>query len=289
MQIPINISSPILVSGQYFKIEYSTDGISWTFDGYQSTNNFITNYAGFVNGVTYYFRISLIRSLSPFVECDPVVTTFYMPEDIYCLNFTIQLVLHNDIWYIEVTHVTPSPFVSPCSWEVHYGTTQPYTITTFTTLPNPLMLPTGSGTNYIYIYALDCDGNRKLCQSAQLTQPATPNPPIPPPLDPPPLPCTPASVSASIQYINGWKLVLSLTPSIPAASTYTIAYSQCDTPTSGLPEAGGTITVNATGQNPQLIYIPISPNYYVPHEKPTYCGSVTNGCGMTVTFTVTKT
>lgn len=278
MQVPINIALPVLVAGQYFKVEYSTDNINWTFDGYHGSNQILTNYNGFTTGVQYYFRISLVLSLSPLEECDPIIIPFFVPEDITCYTFETSLIKLIAMWMIEVNYTVPSPAVTPCSWEVRYGGSFPLANSViYNTLPNPsFYIPTVSGNNYIEVYALDCEGNRKLCYTSQAIYV------IPP--------CVPAVISGlSITSVSGNHLNISITHSSPIPASYTIAYSQCQTPHYGIADPGGVVTVNAFSTvNPQTIVIPINPNIAVSGENPVYCGTITDGCGNTIPFSVSK-
>lgn len=277
MQVPINIALPVLVAGQFFKVEYSTDNINWTFDGYHASNQILTNYSGFTSGVQYYFRISLVKSLSPLVECDPVIVPFSIPEDITCYDFSTSLVKVGGLWMIQVSYSVPSPLVAPCSWEVRYGGNYPLqNVTNYTNLPSsPFTIPTVFGNNYVEIYAIDCEGNSKLCYSSQVVY-----------VEPP---CTPAIIAAlSITSTSGNQLNIVISHSNPMPTSYTIAYSQCQTPTVGIADPGGVIVVNAFSVNPQTIAIPINPNIYVPGENPRYCGTITDGCGNTIPFSVSK-
>ena len=268
------------MAGQYFKVEYSTDGSTWTNFGNQSSNSFTVT--GLTAGTLYFFRFTLIKSLSPLVECDPVVKTFYLPDEQPCASVVGEIQQDGDIYELVLTFTLPSPYSDPCGgWRLDYGIAPNMTtiyFPSFIASPsiNPMTLPAINATYTVKLYSIDCEGNATLCDELEVT----------PPIEP----CAHADISdEEIVLINGqWFIKLMIVPSNPVSTTYSISYYQANTVTSGQPDPGGTVTVNVTGTNPEIFYIPISPNLFVPNGIISYAGGVVDRCGFTSRFDVSE-
>lgn len=275
MNLTITVTNPIIQGSQQLKVEYSTDGVNYTLDSYQTSNTFTTTYAGYTAGTLYYFRFTIVKSLSPLVECDPVVKTYFIPETIYCLDFTAELTNVGDMWYLSIAYTTPSPYNAPCGgYVLEYGTSFPLTSIAYATLPaSPLVFPAANQKYFVEIYSLDCSGNRVLCDEFEI--------------EPEPVPCTAAVMnSADLVFSGGsYYIEISLTHSIPAATSYIITYSQANAVTSGVPDPGGSVTVYPTSANPDTFSVKVNPNLFLNSNSPiSYAGNITDGCGGTIPF-----
>lgn len=281
MNIPITINNPTLVAGQQFKVEYSTDNINWTFDSYQNTNSFLTTYSGFQPGETYYFRITIVQTFSPYKECDSVTFVKTMRQEVECItNFSLSIVekkvLGISFYTLVITYTPPDD--APCGgYVLKHGTSYPLQSTNYTSLPaSPIQLPISNQTQYVEIYVVDCDGNEILCSMDSIE-----------PYTPPVVTCTPGSIHTSRLYRQGgnYYLELGIIPSTPPSASYTVSYAQVNTNGSGVPDSG-LITIPATGANPQVITVQITPNFAIRQGLVYYSGSVTDGCGNTIPFSI---
>ena len=159
MTLTITVTTPIIINGQYLKVEYSTDGTNYTFDSYQSSNTFTTSYSGFTAGTTYYFRFTVVKSLSPLVECDSVVKTYSIPSEIDCLEWDASLVkCDENQYFLNIYYTPPSPYVAPCGgYVIRYGTSYPLQSISYISLPaSPIVIPASNQIYYVEMYALDC-------------------------------------------------------------------------------------------------------------------------------------
>lgn len=270
--VHISIPTPVLVGGQSFKVEYSLDGVNYTLWGYETNTPFTVT--GLTAGEFYYFRFTLVKSLSPLVECDPVVKTYFIPEEQPCETVSAAIEENDTVYQLVVNFSVSSPVVTPCGgWVLKYGKVG----TTLTSLqlsslsPNPMYLPASNDSYKVELYAVDCNGNLSLCDQVIA--------------EPPFVACESATLlSADLQYNNGaYELVLTVIPPTPAVNTFTIVYNQVNALSSGLPD-NGIIAVNATGANPQVITIPLNPNFNLYAPVISYAGSITDGCGGTLGF-----
>lgn len=279
MNLSITVSQPIIMGGQQLKVEYSTDGVTYTFDSYQSSNTFTTTFGGFVAGTLYYFRFTLVKSLSPLVECDAVVKTYLIPEEIPCLEISGTVTKRGEGWILTITYATPSPYSAPCGgYILKYGPSYPLASIAYSTIPpSPIVLPASNQTYYVELYGVDCEGNQVLCD--QISVPPTVGP------------CVPAVLlSAGIfQTGSGYGLRFLITPSVPAATSYIVSYSQVNQVTSGMGDPGGNVQLNATGANPEQFTIPVNPNMNLYNNIISYAGSITDGCGGVLMFDVSIT
>lgn len=274
MNITITIQSPVLLAGQQFKIEWSSDGSTWTFDSYQTVNTFVTTYSGFTAGDTYYFRFTIVKSLSPLVECDAVTRVITLPEEnaADCLDITASIAKFFLQKILNVGYTIPMGFQLPCGgFRLKHGSAYPLTVINYSTYPpNPITIPIGNATAYyVEFYSVDCDGEETLCYQELVVAPD-------------PEACTPATlVDMYLTRIGGVpKLVVIITPSSPAAPTYTISYSEVY-PINGIQDSG-TVTVNATGSNPETFTLTINPSLGGGLSE--YQGSITDGCTGTLVF-----
>lgn len=273
MNLVITVTHPLLTTGQQLKVEYSTDGVLYTFDSYQTTNTFTTTYGGFSAGNTYWFRFTLVKSLSPLVECDAVLRQITIPEEIPCWEFDSELVEQDTVWWLHINYNVPSPYVAPCSFIVKYGTSHPLTSVSYTSLPpSPLIFPASKQTYYVEVYSVDCDGIQVLCDQFEVS--------------PPEEPCeASAIIGAELYQIGGvYYLTIAITPSNPASSTYTVNFTQANNLTTGVPDQGSFI-YTATGSNPEVIQIQLSPNLNIAGSRVlSYIGNVTDNCRHTSYF-----
>ena len=281
MNIPISISKPILVSGEYFKVEYSTDGINWVFDSYQTNNVFMTATNTFVAGNTYYFKFSIVKSMSPYVECDAVMRIYTIPNNADCIedfDVTMEEIATNN-YRIKVAYNYPISYNMPCGGFVFkYGQTYPLTAIQYAALPtSPFYIPVSLGTYFYDLYVVDCNGRETLCKMG------TTNYQRPP--------CTPATVSnaALTKQGNTRYLQFQLTHSIPASSTYTLSYLQTNNNLNGNIPDSGTLTIFATPSSSQTVTIVINPNYNVTNYVGIfYQFTITDGCGNTIVNNLSK-
>lgn len=280
MNLTITIQTPILVAGQQFKVEYSTDGSTWTFDGYHATNTFTTNYSGFTAGGTYYFRFTIVKSISPLVECDSVVRVITLPDEVDCLTITDVV--------IERVHFFPTfnynlkisftpPANAPCGgYVLKYGVAYPLTSISYSALPaSPITLPVTNNPYFVEFYVLDCDGNETLCYQNVVSY------------EPPEEPCVPASLSSTTLSKSAGVSYLTFTiiPSTPATTAYTLNYTQINTNGNGIPDSG-TATLPTNGSNPQIFTIQVAPNMAIRQGIVYYSGSITDDCGNSMSFNV---
>lgn len=276
--LTITIPTPVLVGSQTFKVEYSTDGTSYTLWG--SETNAAFTVTGLTAGVLYYFRFTLVRSTSPLVECDPVIKTYTIPEESPCVTVEGDLEAVGDVWELTLTFTLPSPYVNPCGgYRLEYGISPNFNsinIPTFITSPsiNPLVLPASNGVYTVNIYAVDCSGNETLCDDL------TVNPTVPT--------CEHAVLSsATMEFVGGlYRIALEVTPSIPASSNYIVSYQQANAVSSGVPDPGGTVSLQVTGGSPETFYIPVNPNMNVYGNAITYVGTLTDRCNYSSVFDI---
>lgn len=206
------------------------------------------------------------------IECDSVVKTFKIPEHIDCVEFSAQLTNYGDIWILELSYAIPSPYSAPCSFIIKYGTAQPLTSISYTTLPaSPIVFPATNQTYFVEIYSVDCNGNVVLCQEIEVT--------------PTPTPCTHAVLQSSdLYYSNGnYFLQLVISPSVPASSVYYVSFQQSNNLISGTPDSGN-LTLTPSGANPETFTIQVFPNLAVYNNTITYTGGVTDACKWTSYF-----
>lgn len=280
MKLPITIHKPILQSGEYFKIEYSSDGVTWTFDSYQQSNTFLTNSSSFVAGNTYYFKFSIVKSMSPYVECDAVVRAYSIPNVADCIDdFTVTMEQNGNSYNLKIAYNYPISYTMPCGGFVFkYGTSYPLTAIQYMALPaSPFSIPVPAGTYFYELYVLDCNGKESMCVLGSVIYQKPP--------------CTAATVSsATLTKKNNTRYIqFNIAHSSPAASSYTISYLQTNNNLAGNIPDSGTVTVAATPANPQTIMIPVNPNYnVVNYIGINYSVSVTDGCGKTIIFDLFK-
>lgn len=276
MNLNISVSYPILLTGQQLKVEYSTDGVTYTFDSYQTTNTFTTSYGGFVAGEVYYFRFTLVKG-SPLVECDSIVQRYQVPEETDCLDFVAEIVEIDRVWRLNITYTIPSPYVQPCGgYVLKYGTTNPPTqVINYPNLPASISLVVTNSTYYVELYQVDCEGNLQLCFQ-EIIEPEEPE-------------CEPASFSEKyVTHIGGnWYLNFLINQSNPQSPTYTLNYSQSNALTSGVGDSGIT-TLVSSGADPQLFIWQVNPNMNIVGNTVTYVGNIIDNCGNTLYFDISK-
>lgn len=245
----LNIPLPVLAPNQAFRIEYRISGSpGWTLWAEITTQD--TTVTGLSAGEYYDFRITLLLSLSPLIECDPIIETHYIPDEQDCISITGELIVSGDIIQLHITPVFPSPFSGePCGgYDLIYNGVLIH-IPTFLTSPyNPLILPATNTTYTVLLYHLDCAGNRYLCDEISVPPVATP--------------CIHATIaSATITRVGGvYYLNIVVNQSSPQSTTFDIAYTQIGSPVTGVLDVGGVSGFAATGADPQTITFPINPN-----------------------------
>lgn len=248
--ITIHIASPILGANQGFHVR-QWDGTTWTDLGYFTTNDI--DVTGLTEGECYDFAITFLQSLSPLVECNQIIRTYCVPAAQPCVTVTGEIEAVGDNYNLVLTIGLPSPYSVPCGgYILEYGLNAPYTTVPFPDFAglSPLSLPVSvNGTYHVAIYAIDCSGNRLLCDEISVT-----------PLIPPP--CTHADVvSAVINNNSGiYSITLTFTPSSPNSSIYGLSWFQAGVMATGTPDVGGAVNVTGTGANPQVYTFPIAPN-----------------------------
>lgn len=275
----IHIPLPVLIANQAFRVEFSTDGVTYFLLGLRDNTPF--TFIG-ADDTLYYFRFTLLSSLTPLIECEPKVRTYYAAGPSECVTGDSEIARFGQNYFLQTEISFPSPYNEPCGgYQVVYGTQNPYTtlnIASFYTSPsnNPLMLPAINSDYDIWLYSLDCFGNRTLCFHNEV-----------PALDEP---CDHALLTkVELVRENGiWKIKFTLTPSSPASATYKIAYSQINNVTTGIPDPGGIVTFTATGNNPEQFEIQVQPNQNIlptnGFDKILYQGSITDYCNYTTNF-----
>lgn len=276
MTLTITVTTPIIINGQYLKVEYSTDGTNYTFDSYQSSNTFTTSYSGFTAGTTYYFRFTVVKSLSPLVECDSVVKTYSIPSEIDCLEWDASLVKGDENQYfLNIYYTPPSPYVAPCGgYVIRYGTSYPLQSISYISLPaSPILIPASNQIYYVEMYALDCEGNDVLCGEFEVHPTVSE--------------CTHSVIASSSLYQSAGNFFLqfSITPSNPASLSYGLSFTQTNPIVTGLPDIGST-SLYPTGGNPETFTVQVFPNLSSRENKITYTGNITDGCKWANTFTV---
>lgn len=277
----IQINFPVLIANQGFKVEYREQGDpTWILWGVEDNDAF--SITGLSEGVTYEVQYTFLSSLSPQVACDPVVKVYYIPAEIPCVTASADITQVGDLWELAIRVTYPSPYTAPCGgFEVEYGTAAPYTVVPYTTLPYPIIFPASNDAYYVAIYSLDCNGNRIKCWEDVI--------------EPSSSPCTHATInSAYIYTANGlWYLSLTITPSSPLSTTYDIVFSQTNTVTSGIPDAGTVTQVNSTGTNPETFIIQINPNPNINFTNGQYIikyqGAISDRCDYSSPFTAEYT
>lgn len=276
MNLNLSVQHPILVLGELLKVEYSTDGVNFTLDSYQSSNTFTTAYGGFTAGVTYYFRFTIVKP-SPLVECDSIIVPYTVPDEVDCLDFEASITTIDNVFRLEISYTIPSPYVQPCGgYVLKYGISYPLTTINYATLPSSISIIVNNAPYYVEIYQVDCDGNLILCYEEQV------EPEIPP--------CSPAVVnSVTFTNIGGqYTLTFNVTQSTPTTNTFIINYNQCNFIAgggSGIPDSG-SVTRNSTNNNPEIITVPVNPNFNTGPGTLTYCGTIIDVCNFSRPFDV---
>lgn len=280
--ITINISLPVLIANQAFKVEYRVQGTTpWTLWGLETSNTFTVT--GLSLDECYEFQITFLRSVSPLIECDPVIYTKCIPAETACPELEGAISVSAGIYSLVIGASLPSPYQEACGgWNVYYGpATSPQGALTqihYTSLLGvfPITIPgISNGPYLVQLYSVDCDGNEHLCDEVTI--------------DPYSTPCDHAIISsAEIVNLGGWKLKLTVVPSNPASITYYLTYHQANAVSSGVPDPGGNVTLTPTGSNPDVFYIPISPNFAVYAGVITYVGALVDACNYSSNFDVSK-
>jgi hypothetical protein len=275
--IDITIPAPVLVSGQFFRVEYSTDGVSYTLWSNTITNTLFT-VTGLTEGTLYYFRFTLLLGTSPVTECDPVVRTYFIPATEPCVEVTGEITRAGDIWELVLTFVLASPYVAPCGgYRLEYGISPNFTslyFPTFLASPaiNPMTLPASNGVYTVKIYTIDCEGNEVLCNEITVNPPGG---------------CTHATIHNDTRMIkiNGkYYLYIYVNPSVPASTFYSISYQQANSVMSGVNDPGGTVVVYPSGGSPELFIISVIPNVTIIGDTISYIGTVTDNCNYSSAF-----
>lgn len=266
--VTINISSPLLQTGEHFEVKHRLSTSStWIVDANQTTNIFAINVG---SAGTWIFSITLVKADG--TKCDSVEYTVPLTDPV-CNCFTgvvgnIESVIAGQ-WRIRINY-TPPTAMPGCSLEVTYtgndGVTRSQTFTP--PYPNPIII-----TNAVYSQAytvlvdFDCCG-RNIIRCATLDLPT------------PSSVCTPsvwgpAENQRRVRQIGGqWLLTVIMTAqSIPASASVIAIYQQ----TSGmLPgQIGDSGQVTLTGSGPSFD-IPIHP---VGPSLATYSVTILDVCG----------
>lgn len=250
--LTITIPLPICTANTGFLVEYRLQGATpWTTWGIEDNSPFTIT--GLTEGVYYEVQISFILSKDPFVVCDPVIKTFFIPAALPCVSIIAGLEYQEGICVLLIDFTFPSPLVEPCGgYHLQYGIL-PNLIdvyySTLITTPSiiPLTIPVPNGNYYVAIYAIDCAGNESLCDEDEV--PAIGG-------------CVHAEVlNATMSLINGvYYVTLSVQPSVPASIFYGISYAQSNAVNTGIPDPGGTLIFTGTGSNPETFIFPVIPN-----------------------------
>jgi hypothetical protein len=277
VNINLNISVPVLLAGQGFRIRHREQFTTpWTDDGVFTVQNPLIT--GLTEGICYEFEITFLSSVSPLVECGPAYQIICVPEEQPCIELSYTYEKTQNYYTITLNFSTPSPAVLPCGgYKMYYGpvsSPQTFTIVTFPFFPTTSVIPVANTADWIfYIYAIDCEGNEFLCDTLIAEYEA--------------VPCT-AAVITDVELVNTngvYSLVITVTPSIPNSNTYVVTYWQCQAVSTGVAD-GGTVNQNSTNSNPEIFTIPINPNLSGVGGRITYCGTVTDNCNNSRNFDI---
>lgn len=283
--VTINIPLPVLVANQGFLVEYRIKGTTpWNTHGIETTNTFTVT--GLTLGACYEFQITFLQSVSPLVECGPIIKEQCLPEEEPCATIAGEITLQGDVYELTITLTLPSPYNDPCGgWQVVYGPItspqQPFTTLILATLQgvSPIVVPGATNTAYyLAVYAVGCEGDLILCSETTV--------------EPVSEPCDHATIdNIDIVLLNGaYFLQISVTPSNPPSNIYYISYYQANQVTSGVPDPGGTVIVYPTAPGspitPETFLVPISPNTSVPNLIISYVGAVVDSCNHSSRFDI---
>lgn len=280
MNVTLNISVPVLLSGQGFQIRHRVQFTSiWTDDGVFTTNS--PTITGLDFDTCYEFEITFLNSISPLIGCDPIIQMYCTPQEQDCITIDTEIRnIRKGIYHLYIDVTFPSPFTNPCGgYKVYYAELsspqQPFQSISYSFIPTNFLIANVDETKtyIVQVYAIDCEGNEQLCDTSIVS------------FEEPP--CTAAVLnSTTLQFIGGiFILTFNITQSTPTTNIFFVQYNQCQIVSTGVPD-GGNVQKIASGGNPEIFTVQVNPNFNV-NSSITYCGSITDGCNFSHNFDVT--
>lgn len=268
--ITITIPTPVLTANQHFDVKYRMSGaVGWLPAGSQTNAPFtITGLADSD------YDISYIMVLADGTRCPERIDHFTIhTAGCPCLTNATGVVeqISANNYQIRVNY-TPPLSQPACGWVVTY--TDSNYITTqasYSTLPNPLIIPIPINSSYLVTIEADCCGrDQVVCTNLDLAMATTSS-------------CTPASYSdKNIYQVSGqYYLQINISAqSVPATPSFQVNYNQQPNGGTGLLDSG-VQNVSPTGTGPNYILtVPISPNISGPLPI-VYTVNIKDGCGVT--------
>lgn len=264
--VSIVIPAPVLISGQYFKVEYRLKGSPvWILVGNRSNAAFTLSVPS--EGV-YELRTTFFNGT---VFCDAVVQEFPVIPEYECTDFVVTLEEDNGIYFVRITYSIPSPFVyPPCGWRI--------TImqgTSIQSIPYPAGLPL-SGIIEIVVpanAATSVEIDMNLCGAIKSCYAES--------LAPISVPCTGfTAVVGTMLNSSGWNLVINFNQSIPMTALTTWTYKQVGyvAPGAGALDQGSW-SIPLVSSGTQQITTKVFPNPNVEPHFVQYEGTITDRCG----------
>lgn len=260
--LDINISLPVLLSGQYFKVRYRKLPAG--------------SFSGYTNYTTNSFTISGLDAESEY----EVEATFYNGiEDCFTTTFTAkteayecpagisaEIVRTGSIYEIVITYTDPVTGIPPCGYKIEYTQTgTPFNIN-LPTLPSGgeyrITIPNNI-TTLVTVSINTCYEIRQCFQEEV------------PPAD---TECDPIVVTGTTlvpRTAPFWQLTVLFNQSTPRTTSTTISYNQTN-PTSGVPDSGFfTVPLPLSPTTSHGWAVKPTPG----QGEPSYSGTITDACG----------
>jgi len=280
--IPVTIGTPILLTGESFRVR-AREYPSGSFGAPQSETNAPFNIV-VANAGEY--EIEIVHILADDTECPAVYRRYVVPIEYNCSawDFTPNMIeepVGSGIYYVQLNYGTSAQ--PPCGWTVIYGGNT----TLFPALPtSPLKIPSNNTTQRLIVKAEFCNGQSTECLNTVISKITPPEPPA----------CIPVVIVSSEVILQdgpgGFQYYLKVlfTQSTPPTPFADFQWQQTGTPkVPGTPlDSGSFVQINpgflywVQGTN-RYILLKIYPT--VTFGQITYTGRMRDICGAWHNFT----
>lgn len=154
----ITIGTPVLVTGEHFKVRYRSLP-SGSFGAPQTETNAPFTLTGLSAG-SYELEVIVVKADGS--ECPPTYQTFDVVTPFTCIDFTVLLVIEtNGLTYLQISYSLPPGFTDPpCGWTIVYNGN----VVNYAALPaSPIKILAPNVSTQVQIIANNCNSNQRAC------------------------------------------------------------------------------------------------------------------------------
>lgn len=270
MNYTFNIQSPIIVTGQYFRVRYRKlpAGSFGSYADYSFNTFTITGLTAGEYEIEFVF-------FNGTVECPPERGFFTVESTPSCFSFTSSVKKTTGGTYFVELSWTGSTFPN-CGYKVFWqqGAASGTVNLSSGTSPLNITVPTSANVSLV-VDADDCNGNKRNCYTGTAVFAGSP--------------CSPMSINDySVSQINDitFTITLFLTNSNPFTISSLLTYMQTGAVAGTTPATGSSTVAITPIASPTVSFtVTVQAGSYV-GIRPTFVVNLTDKCGNVVTFNV---